>query len=636
MSEAMTPSIFESFNARALEPEQVARTFVPSQHYKILTKRAHSIIIGPRGSGKTTLLKMLQQPALEAWKHSQADEHRSKIDFTGVFIATDVSWGRQVQSLGYGKLEPDIHKLFGIAAFTTHVLRSLITAMLYRARPIESLQLTSHRRVELDQLGEMDLSTALAKAWKLQPTLPSLLSLKQSLSGRLLAIRELAGQEAYDSRIGSGNRVREHPFLHMHFLESAVAGIELFDDATGGRGGRWGLLFDELELAPPWIRHQLLQSLRSTDSRILLKLSMSAYAEDLDQFDSILSASPDHDYDTISLWYAHKEAGYEFCRELWDAMVKEKGLGEVTPERLLGQARFDTSFGEWADTGTAYTKGSRISRRLLRMAKNDRSFSDYLAKKNIDLGAIDTIQGNERAADLRKVAPLVAIRDAFRIKDSDDGARRQDQRSRKNPDVYTGESALFAIVEGNPRWFIGILGRLIGSVSKRDVTMGKAAEIISRAKQAREIAGAAARFRALLKAIPCPDLAGGKRPTSFLSVLDIVGQYFFDAVVRKDFTPDPPGSFIVDSTISDEMHNSLTRALNSGAIVYVPDEDGQLLLSSLKGKRFRLSYLLAPSYKIPLRLGRGVSLGVILKSANRHVRPPASEFLFPEDDDAKA
>jgi hypothetical protein len=158
--------------------------------------------------------------------------------------------------------------------------------------------------------------------------LPSLLSLKQSLSGRLMAIRELAGQEAYDSPEGRGDRIREHPFLHMHFLESAVAGIELFDDAAGGRGGRWGMLFDELELAPPWIRHQLLQSLRSTDSRLLLKLSMSAYAEDLDKFDNILSASPDHDYETISLWYAHKEVGYEFCRELWDVELNRFAVGQ--------------------------------------------------------------------------------------------------------------------------------------------------------------------------------------------------------------------------------------------------------------------------------------------------------------------
>ena len=59
------------------------------------------------------------------------------------------------------------------------------------------------------------------------------------------------------------------------------------------------------------------------------------------------------------------------------------------------------------------------------------------------------------------------------------------------------------------------------------------------------------------------------------------------------------------------MH-SLAEALNAGAIIYVPDEREELLLESLRGKRFRLSYLLAPYYGLPLQLGRTVSLSVIL------------------------
>ena len=100
-------------------------------------------------------------------------------------------------------------------------------------------------------------------------------------------------------------------------------------------------------MAPARIRQQLLQSLRSTDSRILLKLSMSAYAEGLDEIDKSLAATPDHDYDTIPLWYAHKEEGYQFCRELWDSMVRDKGLDGVTPEKLLGSSGFETSIEEW-------------------------------------------------------------------------------------------------------------------------------------------------------------------------------------------------------------------------------------------------------------------------------------------------
>ena len=84
------------------------------------------------------------------------------------------------------------------------------------------------------------------------------------------------------------------------------------------------------------------------------------------------------------------------------------------------------------------------------------------------------------------------------------------------------------------------------------------------------------------------------------------------------------------------MHESLTRALNAGAIVYVPDEDGQLLLASLRGKRFRLSYLLAPTYHVPLRLGRAVSLSKILNTKMPSSPPPKpvpkkETPLFPED-----
>ena len=82
----------------------------------------HSIVVGPRGSGKTTLLKMLQLPALASWKHPDADGFRAKIDFTGVFVAADISWGAQLTALGEARLPDDLRTLLGFSAFTTHML----------------------------------------------------------------------------------------------------------------------------------------------------------------------------------------------------------------------------------------------------------------------------------------------------------------------------------------------------------------------------------------------------------------------------------------------------------------------------------------------------------------------------------
>ena len=58
------------------------------------------------------------------------------------------------------------------------------------------------------------------------------------------------------------------------------------------------------------------------------------------------------------------------------------------------------------------------------------------------------------------------------------------------------------MVEGNPRWFIGIMGRLLGLLSKEDVIKLGGLKPISKARQVREIDGAARRFRRFSRPYP--------------------------------------------------------------------------------------------------------------------------------------
>src|ERR1035437_238832 len=167
-------SNFDSFNARSLRPAQVARTFVPSLQYQRLAQRRHSVLVGPRGSGKTTLLKMLQPQALEAWSHATSELHRSLIDFTGVFIPTDLTWREQIQSLGGGKLDAESLRILSAATVTTHVLRSLVITIAYRCGADEGAHLTPFRRADLPDAEEIDFVTAVAEAWDLPVPVPSL------------------------------------------------------------------------------------------------------------------------------------------------------------------------------------------------------------------------------------------------------------------------------------------------------------------------------------------------------------------------------------------------------------------------------------------------------------------------------
>ena len=595
-------SIFESFNARALRPTEVAETFVPSDHYARLVKRGHSVLIGPRGSGKTTLLKMLQQPALAAWAHPLADKYRTLVDYTGVFIATDISWSAQIESLGENRLDSETHRVVSIAAFSAHVLRSMVVAMLNRIRPANGKNL-SYRNLHLDSDQEAKIVQYIAQAWILSPQISSLLAVKQALRQRLLEIRVVANKEALLGKNGREMRLGELDYIHLHFREAVSAAIEIFNDVVGEEDAHWALLFDELELAPDWIQKELIQSLRSTDERILFKLALSPFSARARLGDSATSAASMQDFEQIPLWYASRVDGYKFCEELWHSMMRKRRGETALPRQVLGKSYFETDKSEWVRNGTAYRANSRLGRRFERLAKDDKSFSDFLAARGIGVGTLESVPKNLRDSVVRKIGPLIAVREYYRFKD-EQGKRRRTTRSRKSAALYSGAASVFAITEGNPRWFIGMVGRILDRWPE-----GKS--YIAASIQADELAKASQRFAAMLRTIPAPATGKNLKARGVLSLVRKVGDYFHEKTVLDDFIPEPHGSFTIDSHISENLLVVLEQALNAGAIVYLPEDEEQSVLTSLRGKRFRLSYLLAPLYGFPIRVGPAESLSTI-------------------------
>jgi hypothetical protein len=180
---------------------------------------------------------------------------------------------------------------------------------------------------------------------------------------------------------------------------------------------------------------------------------------------------------------------------------------------------------------------------------------------------------------------------------------------------------LFAITEGNPRWFKGIVGPLLDTVKPKRPK-------IAAARQSRQTEKAISRFRSLLRTMPSPSWKGKQASRGLLSLLDAIGYFFRERLIFDPFTLDPLGTFTVDSRTSDALITSIGTALNAGAIVSMEDLDFQS--ASLRGKRFRLSYLLAPFYRTSLRLERSLSLSKILAERERE---NASSLFGSEDAD---
>jgi energy-coupling factor transporter ATP-binding protein EcfA2 len=607
----IAPSIFDAYNARNHQPHDVAKTFVPSTHYDKLARNSHTLLVGPRGSGKTTLLKMLQQAALEAWQHALAQNYREAINYTGVFIPFDQSWNAQMKSLGRGHLDQKHHQLLSLAAVTTHILKALVSAM-YTRKYGSQYAVTPHRRVTLDDSQEARLVTELAKAWYIENIVPSLKALKHALTLRLSRIFEIASQESYCDTAERDDRFVDNPLLHIHFLRATSHAIEVFNDFANDDYGKWALLFDELELAPECVYQELTKSLRSFDDRCLIKLSLSPFTEEVRFLEEVTDPMPGHDFDVIPLWHAHKETGFRFCEDLLAAMLARNKLPPAQAEKIFGDSLFDPLRKNRAAIQSTYKPGSPRQRAFHNLEMKDLSFRKYIKQRGLNLDILHTYTEDERAQDIRKIMPLVVIRDAFRTSDDmNNRSVKRTLRSRKNPNLYSGAKSLFTIVEGNPRWFLGIIAPLIDAY--------KGDRKVSVNLQSTAIKEAANRFKALLRTIPCPPIAEGSQSHGLLALLDIVGKYFFKTVVSGEFDPDAIGSFKIDSHPSRELLSSLRLAINSGAIVYVPDKREMTLIlrsDNLKGKRFRLSYLLAVTYKLPIRLGRSVALSNIQRKAH--------------------
>lgn len=615
------PSVFESFNARNLDPTQVAQRFIPPRQFNELILRNHSIVVGPRGSGKTTLLKMLQLPALASWHHPDADTFRSTIDFTGVFVAADVSWGAQLTALGEARLPDDLRTMLGFSAFTTHMLSALVRAMMETMSPsVASIVSLQRLHVSLSREEISAVARALSKQWELPVELPTLPAVQAALQGRLATIGKIANQLALAGVKELDPTLPETSFLFLNPLSSVSFGVEQFNACANQPYRKWALLFDELEIAPAAIRQALLQALRSTNQNLLFKLSLSPYHEDADLLTKAVAAMPAQDYQPIELWYARKEQGFQFSRALLEAMLDDAGCTDTRPEDVFGTAAIDMVDEMPSSQISAYRPGTQLHARYQRLSAKDPTFAKYLLDNGVDLDAMHKLASTERASIVRKITSVVAIRETFRSETQLIGGGKRVQRSRKNPSLYTGVEALLAIVEGNPRWLIGLMGPLVRRY-KNDQRR------VSRATQASAISTAANRFRALLRTIPyVPEGLNGARhrqeaSRGLLSLLDVLGERFYGHVVIDPFSAEPVLSFTVDANTPAGLLDALGKALNAGAIILVPDASAEAITSSIKGKRFRLSYMLAPSYGLPLLLGREGSLQRLLIDERNHSTP---------------
>lgn len=588
---------FSSFNARHLGAEEVARMFVPSSKFRQLAALQNSVLVGARGSGKTHLLKMLQPKALGSWVHEAADEIRQQIGFWGVFVPADEAWRQQIDST-VSEFRDEIQNRFRTAMFTAHIQRSVVDCFLQLTydRPANDI---GFAKVDLLRQDEFELSKNLAQTWNLNARVNSLLGIRQAIVERCADLYEATSSEA------SAREILE--VYKGQAIQSALRGINAFDTAVKRFDGRWCLMFDELEIAPPEIQQVLFRSLRASDQRLVFKLALSPSTQAASVFREAVGPTAGNDFEEISLYADPKESA-AFCESLWNNLAQGTSARNLSPTSVLGHSAF------YENESAPYSKNGRWQDASSSLAKKDPSYRDFMARYYIDPDSLATAPPKLRDSVVRKIAPIVGFRD-FMLKwdpKSETALRRLDKTRPSR--LFSGWEALCLVSEGNPRWFTGIAKTLL---IKRETSPSQ--REISKETQYAALTASAKKFLDYIATIPSKPLAHSDSDEAGLKVLlsEIVKQ-FREEIIFNDFALDPPLSFQVDADVSEDVRQAIFDGLYSGAFIPVGDIERHFAFSrDLIGQRLRPTYLIAPIEILPLRTGKARMLSTLLKRSAR-------------------
>lgn len=577
-----------SYNATKLSPREVANTFVPPVAFRTLRDARNAILVGPRGSGKTTLLKMLTSEALTAWGGPDAKVARDRVRDVGIFVGVDVMWAEQIQSA-----EGDSPS-FGAAAYALHIARAFTQAVAWRsgqAAANDSI-VAPHLPLNLDKSDEIAICERISRLFKLARIAPSFRSLDHAIGDRLTDLG------AYRYRLIDGHPLPDWAYLDP--LQSVSELARMVNEYANEPDRRWALLFDELELAPASIVTDILRRLRGNESTLVFKLSLAPILRSTDLLVGERGATHGQDLEYIPL--TSPDRSDNFVADLFARQRVTTGIAaELTSSEILGESAFDGG-----DTGgrrpgrvDTYAPGGRVWKAMVRLKRNDPSFASYLEGGGVNLEQMAGLPPADRARYVRKIRNLVIIRDHFKA-----GSRRDTQATRE---LYAGEPTMLAVTDGNPRMSTILVRELMGSIAAPSFKPP-----VSSKAQADAVEATATRFLALLHAQS--GIVFGRRALTMVHVVDAIGRALHARLIDAPFSADAPAGFFVDEAVPARFLPLLSQAVNTGAIIHIPKSNSTLpVADSTRGRHYRLSYLLAPRYGLPLRQGKTVALWKLLE-----------------------
>jgi len=611
----------QSFNARYMTFEQIAKSFIISDHFQSIIKQENTVLIGSRGCGKTTLLKMLHPKALVAWNTDEAQEIKRNINFNGIYIPSDLQWKSQFETFT-NKFPKDDS--------VTDIFRGVINANVLIA-----ICSTFNALIEFSDVKatfEVELARKLIDNWDIsKPISPNLDEIT-------IRIRKMVSD--FNSYYRRGLIDKNLPELcYKNYIDLISIAIDCFETINKrGEYGKisckekWALCFDELEITPKFFQEDVNNNRRGIlDQRLILKVTTVPDIDEVFAKKDILAPREIDDFTPLKLWaYDNKSQKLwrSFCEKYMKRELSNYYNKGINLDILFGKSidynkglktvesfNFAKSKYDGDDGKRQFEEGGIMWKVMQSLQEYDKSFYNYLKKKNIDPLNPVPIDKKQEDSVHRKIKPIVLYRYYFTkglIKKI--GIK---QRSR-NINVFNhGKEFIFDIADGNPRSLAHLVSEFVDKASFKNGILQEMPIPL----QSRLIYEFSKNyFYKRILNYPQKNINNNK---SLIEIIDKIGNYFYDKIVLEDFNPDPFIFFYVNLEEND-LINFIEIALEAGAIFKVETEIG------IKGVRrtenvYRLSYSLYPIYKIPKVDYNPIPLSRILKEN----KTDSSPNLFP-------
>jgi energy-coupling factor transporter ATP-binding protein EcfA2 len=604
-------SVFDNFNARYSTHEEVAETFVSSDEFFQIAKNNHTFVLGPRGCGKTTMFKMLTTSALNRWnpKTLRDDELKKNFPFIAIYIPSDELWKDQLNSLlkSFQK-DKELVNVISNALISNNIFTNFCESIKNHLNCTE---------VDEKLKLERQFCESLIDIWGLKNCTFSLSSIKLALSERRNYLIGKLNKYIFDMKFNKEQSIDLEEYFFTDFLNSIKSGIIAYENIFNkGNELKWALCFDELELISEEFYENLKSRLRIAPANIVFKLSASPLSE----FDGI-EAQRSHDYEVVKMWpssHTEEKRFSNFCEQIAiQRIVSHRDKNQIKKyidvdfAKIFGFLDYSKyalkDFNFKINVSAKENEPQSLTWFVFKeLAKHDRDFRQQIIEKNID--PENPVPNNQNDSDtfIRKTKEIVINRLIF--------SKFQNQsfyakRSRKEYPIYYGKESIFKLCEGNPRFIINIVNDIFIKTERyRDIDNF----VFHPEEQVEVVRNVSTRFYAMLKTYPT-SVIYNRKAYDLDKLIQQVGEFFEAEINQGKFKMHPQTSFFFDSkNTPTEIQKLVNIGVSLGAFIKIDKNPEDLSVD--KTARYRLSYLLHPHFKLPLRLFSSIKLNNILAS----------------------